>query len=297
MKRNVAMLLVGFSVAVLFVLLQVLFIIREGEAAVVTTFGRPDREITNAGLYARWPWPVQRVHLYDARVRSLETALQEAMTQDGRNVIVSLYAGWRVDRPVRFLERVGTVAQAEANLDGLLRNFLNSTLGQFPFSALVNASAKAVRIEEIEERILAAARPEALERYGVDVKFVGLRRLGLPESITGQVFERMRAEREALAARYRAEGEGEAIRLRAEADSRRDQLLAQAEADAKRLRAEGDAEAAEHYRAFEQNPELAMFLRKLEVLEETLKDKSTVVLGADTEPYDLLRGVKALPQK
>ena len=36
-----------------------------------------------------------------------------------------------------------------------------------------------------------------------------------------------------------------------------------------------------------------MFLRKLEVLEQTLKEKSTVVLSSDTEPFDLLRGSKA----
>ena len=40
-----------------------------------------------------------------------------------------------------------------------------------------------------------------------------------------------------------------------------------------------------------------MFLRKLDVLEETLREKSTVVLSSDTEPFDLLRaGGQSLPQ-
>ncbi|MBN1270132.1 MAG: hypothetical protein JXB04_11125, partial [Kiritimatiellae bacterium] len=60
-------------------------------------------------------------------------------------------------------------------------------------------------------------------------------------------------------------------------------------------RADGDAEAAEQYKTFEKNPELAMFLRKLEVLEETLKERATVVLGPDTQPYDLLQGETGLP--
>ena len=58
-----------------------------------------------------------------------------------------------------------------------------------------------------------------------------------------------------------------------------------------------DAKAAEFYSTFEKDPELAIFLRKLEVMEQTLKEKSTVVLSADTVPYDLLTGVEALPKK
>ena len=57
----------------------------------------------------------------------------------------------------------------------------------------------------------------------------------------------------------------------------------------------GDAQAAEYYKAFEQQEELAMFLRKLEILEETLQEKATVVLGPDTQPFDLLKGEEALP--
>jgi hypothetical protein len=48
---------------------------------------------------------------------------------------------------------------------------------------------------------------------------------------------------------------------------------------------------------FEKDPELAMFLRKLEVMEDTLKQKATVVVGPETIPYDLLRGTDALPKK
>jgi modulator of FtsH protease HflC len=296
MKRNLVMLLLGLIVAALFVLLQVLFTVREGEAVVLTTFGKPVRTMTEAGLYSRWPWPIQKVYRYDCRVQCLEGALQETMTQDGKNVLVSVYAGWRIREPLHFLERVGTLEQAEAGLDGLLRNYKNAVLGRHPFSNLITTDTRAAKYEKIENEMLSAVRPEALERYGIEVVFLGIRRIGLPEATTAKVFERMRAEREELAERYRSEGEGEAIRIRAEADRQRDQMLAKAEADAKRIRADGDAKAAEYYQAFEKNPDLAMFLRKLEVLEVILKQKSTVVLSDDTEPFDLLRGGQALPK-
>jgi membrane protease subunit HflC len=297
MKRNTLLLTVGLLVAVMFVLLQVLFTVREGEAVVVTTLGKPVRELTAAGLYTRWPWPVQRIYRFDNRTHTLEGAFEETLTRDGKNILVAVYAGWRIQQPIQFLERVGTVEQAERNLDGLLRSQKNAVLGQFPFAGLINTNAAAVQFEAIEQQMLAAVQPEAVSRYGVEVQFLGVRKIGLPESITEKVFARMRAEREEIAERYRSEGEGEAIKLRAEADSTRNQLLARAEAEAKGIRAEGDAKAAESYQVFEKNPELAMFLRKLEVLELTLKTKSTVVLSSETEPFDLLQGDKALPKK
>ncbi len=51
---------------------------------------------------------------------------------------------------------------------------------------------------------------------------------------------------------------------------------------------EGDAIAARYYMVFAQNEELALFLRKLEALGETLKERTTVVLHTDMPPFDLL---------
>jgi membrane protease subunit HflC len=297
MKRNTSLLAVGLIVAALFVLLQVLFIVREGEAVVVTTFGKPVRQLTDAGLYMRWPWPVQQVYRFDHRTHTLEGAFEETLTRDGKNILVAVYAGWRIKEPIQFLERVGTVEQAERNLDSLLRSQKNAVLGQFPLAGLINTNAAAVQFEAIERQMLANVQPEAVARYGAEVQFLGIRKIGLPESITEKVFARMNAERQEVAERYRSEGEGEAIKLRAAAESTRNQLLAKAEAEAKGIRAEGDAQAAEAYQVFEKDPELAMFLRKLEALELTLKDKATVVLSSETEPFDLLQGDKALPVK
>lgn len=296
MKRNTLLVVVGLLVAALFVMLQILFTVREGEVAVVTTFGKPQRALTEAGLYRRWPWPVQRVYAFDNRTHVLEGPLEETLTKDGKNILVALYAGWRIAAPVAFLERVGTPDQAARHLEGLLRNYKNAVLGQYEFAHLVNVDPAAIRFETIEDQIFQAVAPDAQERYGITLQYVGIRKIGLPDAITEKVFQRMRAERNQLAERYRSEGEGEAIKIRAQADSERDQILAKAEAAAERVRAEGDAQAAQSYRAFAQNPGLAMFLRKLKVLEDSLQEKATVVISTETEPFDLLRGDEALPK-
>lgn len=290
MKQRYWISIVGFLTTAILVLVTLLFIVREGESALVTTFGRITRTTDEAGLYVRWPWPIQHVHTYDARTQIWSGPLEQTLTSDGKNVLVSLYAGWRIADTESFFQSLGAMDRATAAMEGLLRTYQHATLGRYPFSALINTDPDAFRFDDVENDIHEAARAEALDRYGLHLDFVGIRQLGLPESIAEKVYERMRAEREEIAERFRAEGEGEAIRLRAEADSRREQLLAQADAEGRRIRAEADAAAAEFYRTFEQDPELAHFLKKLEVLQQTLQNRATIILSADMEPYDLLRG-------
>ncbi len=290
MMRKAILFLGGVAVAMLFILMQLLFMVREGDAVVVTTFGQPVRGITDAGLYTRWPWPIQRVYRFDQRIQSFEGPFEQVLTSDGKNILVAVYAGWQIMEPISFLERVGTLEQAERSIEGLLRSYTSGTLGRYPFASLVNVNPEAIRFEAIEAEILDALQVEAEDRYGIRVSFLGIRRIGLPESITERVFERMRAERTELAERYRSEGESEALRIRAAADSEREQVLARATADTQRIRAEGEAAAADAYRVFHDHPDFALFLRKLDVLETVLTNQATVVLSSEMEPFDLLKG-------
>lgn len=290
MKKNLWVSLLGVLLVAAFVLLMVMITVRQGEAVVITTFGNPTRTIVEPGLYFRWPKPIQGVQVFDNRVHILDGSFEETLTKDEKNVIVAFYAGWKIFDPELFREKMGTEEAAESNINSLLSNYKNSVIGLYSFGELVNIDQEKLRFDEIEQDILTEVQAAAKTQYGIDVVFVGIRRIGLPETITEKVFDRMRAERNEIAESYRSEGEGEAIRIRAEADSKRDQLLAEADGAAKRIRAEGDAAAIEYYTVFEQSPELAIFLRKLEVLEETLKTNSTVILGPTWQPYELLRG-------
>jgi regulator of protease activity HflC (stomatin/prohibitin superfamily) len=74
----------------------------------------------------------------------------------------------------------------------------------------------------------------------------------------------------------------------------RSELLAVAESQAKAIRGAGDAEAAKYYQMLEADPQLAMFLRDVEALRKILKERSTIVLGVETEPIQLLKGLPDL---
>lgn len=290
MIKRPGVMLVAAIVVALFVLVQVFFMVHEGDVAIRTFLGKPVRAYTESGLYPRKPWPLERVYRFDNRLRTLETSYEETLTEDGKNVLVGMYAAWRIEEPIKFLESVGSAEQAEKHLDGLIRNHKSATIGRHPLSALVNVDPDEIQFDVMESTILERVAPEASARYGIRLASLGIHRLGLPQDITESVFERMRAERRKLAEQYRSEGEGEATRIRAEADSQKEQVLSRARADAKRIRAKGDAEAADFYKVFEEDPELAMFLRRLEAMEQLLQEKSTVVLSVDTEPFRLLKG-------
>jgi membrane protease subunit HflC len=99
----------------------------------------------------------------------------------------------------------------------------------------------------------------------------------------------MRAERNRRTEATIAQGNAEATRIKTDADYKKTELLAAAQARAKAIRAQGDAKAAKYYKMLEAHPELAMFLRSIETLKEVLKERATIVLPADTEPFKLLK--------
>ena len=91
-----------------------------------------------------------------------------------------------------------------------------------------------------------------------------------------------------------AAGNSEAEGIRSDALAKQKELLAVAESQAKAIRGAGDAEAAKYYQMLEADPQLAMFLRDVEALRKILKERSTIVLGVETEPIQLLKGLPDL---
>jgi membrane protease subunit HflC len=294
--KNKPLLFSSILVVVVFVLLQLLVIVRQGEVGVLTSLGKAVKQYDEPGMYVKWPRPIQRVYKLDNRLHTQETTFGETLTRDGINILVSVYAGWRVTEPQKFLERVDfDVETAERNLDGLIRDRQKAVIGKYAFTDLFNVEADKVQLEAIENEMLAEVKAVALERYGVEIEMIGIHRIGLPESITTSVFERMMAERKRLSDQYRAEGEAKATEIRAVADSTRDKLLSGARADAVRRRGEADAQAAKYYQVFAKNPELARDLRRLVSYEAILKENATIILGTDSEPFRVMDNKKTTP--
>ncbi len=297
MKRKSLTLVVGILLLIVFGLLLFMFQVRTTEVAVVTTFGRPTRDVS-AGAHFKWPWPMQKVHKFDQRIHNFESPFEQVMTSDGFNLLMMVYVGWNIVDPKLFFPAFdGSVSKARESLEGLVRNAYSGVVGQHPFSHFISTDAEELRFVEIEnemlERVQAAARAN---NYGIDIRFLGIKKLGLPESVTRTVFEQMRSERQVLISEIQSEGERRAAEIRSGADLESARILNDAEAQATRIRSEGQKAAAESFKVFEQNPELANFILKLNALEAFLKERSTLILDASTSPLDLLRAAPTAPE-
>ncbi len=291
MKRNLLTIVVGVLLLLIFALLLFVFQVRQNEVALVTTFGQPTRPITRPGAYFKWPWPIQKVTKLDQRIQNFESKFEETLTADRLLLMIMVYVGWKIADPALFYNSFanGSIAEAERSLDGLVRS-AKSKVGQHPFGDFVSTDERNLKFVVIEKEMLDEIQAQARSHYGIEIRFLGIKKLGLPESITQKVFDRMTAERKKEAETLQAEGEEQATKIRSAANLQTSKLLADADAEATRIKGEGDAKAAESFKVFQQDPELALFIMKLNALEQILKERATLILDPRTPPFDLLIG-------
>jgi membrane protease subunit HflC len=247
------------------------------------------RAATRPGLHWKLPWPIDRAILLDMRRRVYETGLTEMLTHDKKNVIVRTFVVWRVGDPLTFVQSIGEEAAAEGKLDGLLTNAAIGTLGGHDLSALVSTEPRDLRVDEIENELLASTAPIALRSYGVAIEQIRVERLALPEENVTAVFEQMRAERRQFAAKFKAEGDREASRIRSEAELAAARIRAKGAEDEARIRGEAAALVAKTYAdAHRIDPQLYRFTRSLDSLDKLVTGNSFLILRTDSEPFSLL---------
>ncbi|MBN1392606.1 MAG: protease modulator HflC [Sedimentisphaerales bacterium] len=287
--KNIAVTIFIILIVAVMLLYFISFQVREIESALITTFGKPTRQITEPGWHFKWPAPIERVYKFDSRMRVFEADLGETTTKGAAPIIVNTYIVWKIAEPLVFFNAVGTIKEAENKLLSQLSDTQNKVIGGHDFADFVNSNPAKIKFEEIQNEMLADLQQPIRTDYGIEIKTLGIKQLKISEDVSKDVFERMRAERNRKTEATIAEGNAEAARIKTDADSKKTELLAAAEARAKTIRAEGDAEAAKYYKLLEEDPEFAMFLRDIDALKKYLENRSTVVFSADTQPFKLLK--------
>jgi len=263
------------------------FTVDETEYAVVLRFGEPVRSITDAGLKAKWPAPIDRVARFDQRlmvfdVPSGDEPAIEFLTLDKKNIEVSSYTCWKIVDPRRFLETVADREGVEAYLRDIVLSEQGKVLGRRNLSTLISTNPNDIEIESITTSIRDTCDQAALRECGVKVVDFRIKRVNYPEQNRKSVFERMQAERKQIATRYRSEGEREALKIRAEADRERMEILAKAKRQALETEGDAEAEAARIYNeAYGKNPAFYEFLRTLESYENSLNEGTTILLPSN----------------
>jgi membrane protease subunit HflC len=290
MKKNPVTLAIGGILLLIFLSLLFCFQVRTTEVAVLTTFGKVSKTHTEPGLKFRLPLPIQKVYRFDKRIQNFERKYEQSYTRDKKSPIITVFVAWRINEPRLFLDRFdGDVVKAEASLENVVRDAKNAVIGRHDFGELISPDPGRVRFDAIETEMKDAMDATTRSAYGIAIERVGIKQLGLPEALTGKVFERMKTERERLVKQYTSEGASEAKKIRSEAERKRDELLAKARAEARIIEGNAEAESAKAYEVLNQDPEFANFLVSLRALEESLKERTTLILDDKVAPLHLLR--------
>lgn len=273
--------------AIILTVTSALYTVDQRQQAVVLQFGNPVRQITQPGLYFKWPF-VQNVVYFERRVLTFDAEVFEATMSDQRRLLADGFAVYRIVDPLRFLNRVQSEAGLAVRLNPIIRSSLNETLGQVAFHTLFTNERVA-----IARRVTEAVRAEARD-LGIEILEVRLTRTDVPSANAQAIFARMQSERQREAAQERAAGQEAAQRINGEAERDRTVVLADAQRQASILRGQGDAEATRIYAdAYNRDPQFYAFWRSLQAYRASLGDGgATMVLTPDSEFFRFFRDMR-----
>lgn len=252
---------------------QTLFTVHQTEKAILRQLGEIKRSDYEPGLHFKVPF-FQNVLKFDARIQSLDSEPELYLTSEKKNVSVDSFVKWRIaDVGNYFTSTGGNVRVAGLRLSEVLRRRLKDEFGTRTIVDVV--SGERAKIMEV----VTIALNNYASTLGVEIVDVRIKRIDLPQEVSGSVFQRMQAERQEVAKRFRSRGEEEARKIRARADREREVLLAEASRDSERTRGEGDALAAEIYAdAYSQDQEFFSLYRSLSAYRTAFGAGSDVLL-------------------
>jgi membrane protease subunit HflC len=294
--KNIAVTIFIALVVLVMGLYLISFQVRETESALVTRFGQPVRTITKPKLCFKFPAPIERIHRFDSRLQVFQADLSETTTKGAVPIIVNTYVVWKIAEPLKFLNSVGTAKEAEAKLYSQITDTQNRVIGKHSFGEFVNSDPNQIKFQDIERDMLTDLKQTLSNEYGIEIKTLGIKQLKVNKDVTAKVFDRMKAARSLRTKATISEGEGEATKIKSDADFKKSVLITAAEARALAIKGQGDAEAARFYKMLEEDPELAMFLRKIDSLIKILKERATIIIRPEG-PFDILEKTPSLKPK
>ncbi len=266
----------------LLALLGSVFVVNEGQTAMVLNLGKVVRYDLSPGLHFKWPL-VETVRVFDRRLQVLAAEPERYLTSERKDVSVDFFAVGQIQDVRAFFRATGGDEKLAADrlapiIKDALRNEVNArTLQQ------VVSGERGVVVQTQLDGINAGAAT-----IGVRIIDLRIKKIDLPtdSDVITQVYQRMSAQRRQVASRLRAEGEEQARTIRAKADRDQVVILADAERDAQKLRGEGDAQAARIYAdAYGDDPVFYAFHRSLEAYRKAFADGQAVMVLERNDPF------------
>ncbi|RLC24389.1 MAG: protease modulator HflC [Deltaproteobacteria bacterium] len=291
------------------------YIVDETEQVVVTQFGKVIGEPKQApGLYLKIPF-IQQATYFPKNLLHWDGDPGQIPTLDKTYIWVDTFARWKIVDPIKYFQTVSNLISAQGRLDDIIgpavRNFISSYklietvrttnreldtfeagLEDIVESKRPEAYAIKTGREKITKGILKQAKPK-LEKFGIELVDVKIKRVNYVEQVRKSVYSRMIAERNQIAEKFRSEGVGESRKILGEKERDLKLITSEAYRLAQEIKGKADAEVTRLFAAaYGLDPEFYSFTKTLDVYGQALDKDSSLVLSTDSEFFKYLKGYK-----
>jgi len=263
-----------------------LFTVHQTQQALILQLGNPIRTVPEPGLHFKLPF-IQNIEFYDRRILDLDPPVQEVILLDQKRINVDAFARYKIVNPLEFRKRAVTNQNFRQVFGNRLNAAIRAEIGKILLGDML--TEKRAQVMDVISRQMKAQAAE----FGTEVIDVRIGRTDLPEATAQAVYNRMRSDRVAHAAKLRAEGEEQKLKIQAIADKDRTIIIAEAQRQSEILRGQGEGERNQILgEAFGQDPEFFDFYRSMEAYGEALGEGTTMVLNPDSEFFRFFGTVK-----
>ena len=310
MNNILRFLLIGLIAVAAVAVWDGFYVLREGQQAVITQFGRPvGQSILTAGLKFKLP-VIQKVQYFDKRILVWDGDPNQIPTNDKTFIYMDNTARWRIVDPLRFLQAVGTERRAMTLLgdilDGTVRDLVNKNdlieiirssdwSPDFMASTIQSRDLVAppkVGRDRISHMVLEAAS-KITPQYGIELMDVMFKRVNYIESVRLKVYDRMISERKRIAAEKRSTGEGLKAEILGRVDRELAEITSKARREATEIRGAADAEATRIYgEAYSAHAEFFAFQKSLESYRNIITKNTSLILSSDSDLFHYLENQK-----
>lgn len=278
-----------------FVLFQSIIVVQEGQRGIMLRFNKVHRDADNKvvvyepGLHFKVPM-IDQLKTLSARIQTLDGQEDRFVTVEKKDLLVDSYVKWKISDFGQFYTATGGDYQKASDLlRRKVNDRLRSEIGSRTIKDIVSGSRGELMAGA--QKALNAGEDGA-EKLGIEVVDVRVKQINLPNEVSSSIYQRMQAERAAVAREHRSQGEEKAEFIRADVDRKVVLILANANKTSEELKGQGDAQAAKIYAdAFNQEPEFYRFIRSLKAYEESFAEgkNNMMLLKPDSQFFRFMQ--------
>lgn len=265
------------------------FTVSETEHAIKFQLRRIVKADYEPGLHFKVPF-FEQVRKFERRIITQNYPAETFLTSEGKILNVDFYVKWRIRDVAAYYRATGGIEDnASRRLGESVKDSLKSVITKLTIQKIVAAERDQVTGDLFRDV------GSDVKQLGAELIDVRVRRIDLPDEVTGSVYQRMQQSFAAQAAKLRAEGQAMAETTRAEADRERTEILSAAARDAQKIRGDGDSQSTDIYaRTFNRNPEFYAFYRSLQAYRNSLgKETDVIVISPDSDFFKYLNRPQA----